>query len=210
MTPQVREGFPGGGRAAFGETRAAVCLLGVGLLLWAAPARGQYSTLPAPDKAITLQPPRPDQLFRLESEKCLQDRIRQEANQKAGGPAIQFPDGSALAEQPPATRRWPQQVENTVPGFVCYGRLYFEQVNAERYGWDFGPLHPFLSGAVFYADVALLPYHLATDPCRKCECSAGYCLPGDPVPFLLYPPDLSLTGTVAEGGTIAALLAIFP
>ena len=58
--------------------------------------------------------------------------------------------------------------------------------------------------------MALLPYHMATDPCRKCECSAGYCLPGDPVPLLCYPPQLSLTGAVAEAATIAALFAIFP
>jgi hypothetical protein len=35
-------------------------------------------------------------------------------------------------------------------------------------------------------------------------------LPGDPVPLLIYPPELSLTGTVMEAGTIVALFAIFP
>jgi hypothetical protein len=30
------------------------------------------------------------------------------------------------------------------------------------------------------------------------------------VPYLLYPPDLSLPGTVLEAGAVVALIAIFP
>ena len=40
-----------------------------------------------------------------------------------------------------------------------------------------------------FADVVLLPYHWGTDPCNCTECNRGYCLPGDPVPFLVYPPN---------------------
>ena len=49
-----------------------------------------------------------------------------------------------------------------------------------------------------------------TNPCRWYECSAGYCLPGDPVPYLCYPPQLSLTGSLAEIATGVALFAMFP
>ena len=35
-------------------------------------------------------------------------------------------------------------------------------------------------------------------------------VPGDPVPFLLYPPGFSVTGLMAEAGTAVALFAIFP
>jgi hypothetical protein len=93
---------------------------------------------------------------------------------------------------------------------VCYGRLLFEQKNLERYGWDLGFITPFVSAGKFYWDVVWIPYHIWTAPCRQYECSAGYCLPGDPVPLLIYPPELSLTGTVMEAGTIVALFAIFP
>ena len=55
-----------------------------------------------------------------------------------------------------------------------------------------------------------LPYHIGTQPCRCYECSAGYCLPGDPVPYLLYPPELSLSGFLLEAGTVVSLAAIFP
>jgi hypothetical protein len=35
-------------------------------------------------------------------------------------------------------------------------------------------------------------------------------LPGDPVPFLLYPPQMSVPGMVGEMGVLIALVAIFP
>jgi hypothetical protein len=93
---------------------------------------------------------------------------------------------------------------------LCYGRLLFEDLNSERYGWDLGFIQPFVSGGRFLWDMALLPYHTATAPCRCFECNAGYCLPGDPVPYLLYPLELSLTGAAWEASVIVALFAIFP
>jgi hypothetical protein len=51
---------------------------------------------------------------------------------------------------------------------------------------------------------------LGTRPFEQYESSAGYCLPGDPVPYLLYPHEFSITGTVAEGMAAAVLLAAFP
>ena len=93
---------------------------------------------------------------------------------------------------------------------MCYKRLMFEQLNYERYGWDLGIIDPPLSTGAFFADVALLPYHAFTDPFRSLDTGAGYCLPGDPVPLLLYPPDLSASGTVAETAAVLAVFAIFP
>ena len=98
----------------------------------------------------------------------------------------------------------------TEPANVCYGRLYFEQTNFERYGWDLGYVQPALSYALFFWDAFLLPAHMFNDPCRKNDCSRGYCLPGDPVPYLLYPPQITLTGMLAEAGAIVAVCAIFP
>jgi hypothetical protein len=107
-------------------------------------------------------------------------------------------------------RTFPPAQEVVEPYYVCYNRLLFEERNSERYGWDLGFIQPFVSAGAFYWDVVALPYHLGTEPCRHYECGAGYCLPGDPVPYLLYPPELSLTGTVLEAGTIVALFGIFP
>jgi hypothetical protein len=167
-----------------------------------------------PDFQIQLEPPGPLRLFRLESEKAMMERMRQEVREHTPPGTtpdrLIFPDEPVITRQPYTGRSFPPANMLVEPQYVCYQRLLFEQKNAERYGWDLGPIHPFVSLSAFYWDLVTLPYHLWTAPCRQYECSAGYCLPGDPVPLLLYPPELSLTGLVAEAGTITALFAIFP
>src|SRR5207248_2698295 len=104
-------------------------------------------------------------------------------------------------------RAWPERVCFAEPYYVNHGRLLFEEVNAERYGWDLGLFGVPVSSAYFFKDLVLMPYHRFTDPCRWMETSAGKCLPGDPVPYKLYPEGLSLTGAVAEAGAIVTILA---
>jgi len=162
---------------------------------------------------IQLEPPGLERLSTVvQSDSELQERIRQENRTRNPMERITFPEEPILSRDTYQGRGpiWPERTELVAPNYVCYKRLLFEQKNMERYGWDLGPLAPIISAATFYADVVTLPYHLATDPCRCYECSTGYCLPGDPVPLLLYPPEISLTGAVAEAGTILALVAIFP
>lgn len=160
---------------------------------------------------VQLEPPGPHRLFgRLDSEDALQERLRQQARQRSTPERITFPDEPVVSRESYAGRHWEPQELLAEPNNVCYGRLFFEQKNFERYGWDLYLLSPFLSAGTFFFDVATLPYHCATEPFRKCECSAGYCLPGDPVPLLLYPPELSVTGALAEAATVVGLAAIFP
>ncbi len=161
------------------------------------------------DYAVQLQPPGSQRLFRLESEMSLQERMRQEARQRPTPERIQFPvepdiSGGKAFEY----RMWKPLSQVVEPAYVCYGRLLFEDRNAERYGWDLGFIQPFVSASLYVKDFVLLPYHLASTPCS--DCNTGYCLPGDPTPFLLYPPGLSVTGVVAEGAVIVGIAALFP
>jgi hypothetical protein len=162
---------------------------------------------------IQLEPPGPDRLFgTLVSERDLMERIRQENKEREPTNQIEFPEVPILSREVYMGRGtvWPERALLVAPNYVCYGRLLFEQRNAERYGWDLGVLHPMLSAAIFAKDLITMPYKIGTNPCRWTECSAGQCLPGDPVPLLLYPPGLSVTGTGNEMITVLALLAIFP
>ena len=131
-------------------------------------------------------------------------------NRDKGKPKPAFPDYPPVTPDKYYGRKWPQFSEVVEPNYVHYDRLYFEQKNTDRYGWDLGIVSPLVESLAFGKDVALLPYHMATDPFRRYESSAGYCLPGDPVPLLLYPPELSATGATAEVATIFALIAMFP
>jgi hypothetical protein len=172
------------------------------------PTQSQKSSdsyLPVPD---------PKRIFRLESESHLTDRMIQDS--KTGENPIEqkytfvHPDYPAVTKEKYEFRRWEPLTELVEPPYVCYRRLYFEQINSERYGWDLGLGHPLLSAGIFFTDVALLPYHAFTEPFRRYECNAGYYLPGDPVPLMLYPPELNAPGLLAEAAVIGLCFAIFP
>jgi hypothetical protein len=151
------------------------------------PARGDEQDLLL--YQVPLIPPGPQRLFQLESEDAWRERLRQESRRRPTTVQVEFPpEGAPMTREPYSPRHWPMLFELVEPNYVCYRRLLFEQKNSERYGWDVGILQPFLSAGHFYADVVTLPLELFTWPCRPYECSAGYCLPGDPVPLLLYPP----------------------
>jgi hypothetical protein len=177
--------------------------------------RGQ-EVLPQPAQRSDLLPtdPAPQRVFRLESEAMLMERMAAEALEGKNPLDLRY-----TFVQPPyppvpppvyPARTWEPLLEIVEPAYLCYGRLYFEQINAERYGWAFGPLHPLISAGIFYLDVATLPYHAATDPLRRYECNSGYALPGDRVPLLLYRPDLNVPGVLAEATAIGLLFVIFP
>jgi hypothetical protein len=103
----------------------------------------------------------------------------------------------------------PQTLE-VEPNYVCHGRLLFEDKNTERYGWNFGPIQPFMSAGDFFGRMQSLPYLLFSFPFKRNDCSAGQGLPGDPAPYLLYPPGISLTGAAAQASVVVALSFIFP
>jgi hypothetical protein len=166
----------------------------------------------AEESFIQLEPPGLLRLSRLESDENILDRIRQEALQRVPNDQITFPDEPILSREQYYGRgkAWALRQVTAEANYVCYHKLFFEAKNSERYGWELGVLQPFVSAGVFFGDVALLPFHLATNPKQCCECSAGYCLPGDPVPLLIYPQEINLPNTAAEIAVIVALAAIFP
>jgi hypothetical protein len=165
---------------------------------------------PAP-YTIQLEPP---SIYRVaisvESDAQLQERIRQENRERKVPERVVFPNDPVISTETYQGRRfYPTRME-VAPYYLCHGRLYFQQINFERYGWDLGTFAPLISGLAFLYDFVTWPYHLATEPCRCFEYNNGWCLPGDPVPLLLYPLHVSPTGFVAEVGTILTLVAVFP
>ena len=159
---------------------------------------------------LQLEPPGLQRLVRLDSEQQLNERLRQEARERPVPERIQFPEEPIISKEKYARRQFPHADMKVEPNYLVYQRLYFEERNSECYGWDLGIAQPLVSTGAFFWDVAALPYHLATDSFRFYDSDAGECLPGDPVPYLLYPPTLSMSGAVAEAGTIFVLLAVFP
>jgi hypothetical protein len=185
------------------------------LVLWGESARGQDTASQKPVKPRDPYAlPDPQRVFRLESESKLLERMARDG--KVGlNPLnlkydITLPDYPATRKAQASTRQWEPLRETVEPPFVCYRRLYFQQLNFERYGYDLGVLSPFLSTGAFCFDVLALPYHLGMDPFCRFECNTGYCLPGDHVPLLLYPPQWSASGVLGEAAAIGLLVVAFP
>ena len=89
-------------------------------------------------------------------------------------------------------------------------RLNFENMNADRYGWEIGNLQPALSLGHFVYDVVALPYHTWTRPLQQWDSSAGKCLPGDNTPLQCYREPFSFTGLAAQTGAVFLGFAAFP
>jgi hypothetical protein len=172
-------------------------------------------TFPAtPEEAkesLSITPPGFEQIFNhLDSELDLQERIRQQKADYDPNNKVVFPVEPEVSKEPYQGRDWARRAIYAEPNYVIYDRLFFENINSERYGWDLGIIGPLVDTGIAIKDMLLFPMHAGTDPFRIHEANTGYCLPGDPVAYLLYPPEVSVTGAFLEAGVIVTLLAVFP
>jgi hypothetical protein len=160
---------------------------------------------------VRLEPPGREKLFgSRDTEKELEERMRQEVKDSGRPDSVVFPDKGELTKDEYKPRQFPPTRVLAEPSYVVYGPLHFEDRNAERFGWELGPLQPLISTALFYKDVLFLPLHCGSAPHRCWETNAGQCQPGDPVPYTWYPPEVTWTGVVYEAGAIALLSAPLP
>ncbi len=151
--------------------------------------------------------PEIEELYRLDAEKALEARIKQEYN-KQNDKTYEFPTQQTLATTTFQGRAYPKSQIMAESNAVCHEKLLFEDKNAERYGWDLGFVQPLVSFGYFTKDVLFLPYHLGSRPhCQECT---PRCLPGDQVPYMIYHEGLTITGVLAETGIALALAMVFP
>ena len=97
------------------------------------------------------------------------------------------------------------------PTYVVHRRLHFEERNAERSGWDLGPMQALVSTAYFWRDTLLWPQSLASACVRgPWDTNAGKAGVGCPSPYYLYPLGLTITGTAAETAIITGGAFLLP
>jgi hypothetical protein len=153
-------------------------------------------------------------------EKAILDRLRKDEEAYKRDPLAKYPPwltfpvippvGGDVAYQPKTTDYPPMRV-NHEPLYIVHRRLHFEEKNAERYGWDLGIIQPLVSAAYFYKDVLLWPNSLASGVAYGFwDANSGKCLPGSPTPYMLYPPGLTITGTVVEGLFVTGVAFAIP
>lgn len=161
------------------------------------------------DEGLFTEPTR-EALYRVDSEATKFERFRQ-LRKAAGRMDLDFPDEDAIRITATMTKRdFPptQAVERA--SYVVYQPLYFQQINAERYGWELGIFQPVVSAGQFYGDVLLFPYKFAANPPWQCDTNVGYALPGDPEPLRFLTTPFSWRGVAAQAGVAVGGAAIFP
>lgn len=109
------------------------------------------------------------------------------------------------------TRGWARIGYNWESSNLFHRPLYFEDVNAERYGNSALPaLQPAISSVRFLTTVPLLPYKMALERPYEPIYVLGYYRPGDRTPNLGYRPPIRGLPTLAEAVVIGGVIAIFP
>lgn len=166
---------------------------------------------PATPAPLPAALPRRDDVFRLDGDAVLNRRIQKELGDKKD----EFPAPSALlpagATYTPKTASYPPMRAKLEPTYVIHRRLYFEDTNAERAGWDLGPVQPVFSAAWFVRDVVLLPHNVVSGFWKnRWDTSAGKCPPGAPTPYYLYPRGYTVSGLLWEVPLVVGLTYIFP
>ena len=110
-----------------------------------------------------------------------------------------------------AQRAWPMQTRSWVAPAMRTHPLYFEEVNAERYGYTCSRcFQPVISTVHFFGTVPYLPYLMATNCPRSCVYTLGHYRPGSCVPYRKHAWPISIRGVSAEAVTAVGLVAIIP
>lgn len=108
-------------------------------------------------------------------------------------------------------RTWPIQTRWWVASATRHRPLYFEEVNAERYGYTRSRLlQPAISTVHFFGTVPYLPYLMAADcPC-ECVYTLGHYRPGSCVAYRQHAWPISVKGATAEAAAVVGIIALFP
>jgi hypothetical protein len=123
---------------------------------------------------------------------------------------------------PSATCRcWPVLCYRWDATNLCYRPLYFEEINAERYGYIcddcccccLGPqdcVQSAASAAHFFATIPALPYCLSAEPPHECVYTLGHYRPGSCVPWRHNYPPCDPWAALTTAGVYTGLVFAIP
>ncbi|MBX3400658.1 MAG: hypothetical protein KF873_18125 [Gemmataceae bacterium] len=166
---------------------------------------------PAKPAETTPFEPRKDDVFRLDGDAVRNRRIQKELGDRMDEfpkPTPLVAPGTAYAAK---TGNYPPVMAKVEPTYVIHRRLYFEEPNSERAGWDMGALQPIHSAYRFTRDCVFLPQNVASGFWKnRWDTSAGKCQPGAPTPYYLYPRGYTVSGMLWQVPLTVGLVFIFP
>ncbi len=94
---------------------------------------------------------------------------------------------------------------------LCHKPLYFEEIQLERSGHEYGPIvQPAISTVHFFKNIAFLPYKMGIHPMNECQYALGHYRPGNCAPWSIEPVPLSLRGAAAQAKVITGAALMLP
>ena len=128
-----------------------------------------------------------------------------------GDPGADIPFECSLSTDPFAPRCWRLTTYTWKASALCHKPLYFEDEALERYGHSHGPFCEYLaSGAHFFGDLILLPYHMGVETPCECIYDLGVYRVGDCAPYMLDPFPISCRGLVTGAIGYCGVAALLP
>lgn len=122
-----------------------------------------------------------------------------------------IPITCSLGDQDVAERMFADSILTWKASGVCHKPLYFEDVQLERYGHEWGPVvQPALSTVRFFGDLAVLPYKMGIHPPRECQYPLGYYRPGECAPWTRGPVPISLRGALSQAAFVTGTAWALP
>ena len=111
----------------------------------------------------------------------------------------------------PGNRGWPiVEYHRAAAGSRSFP-LYFEEVNAERYGYTCSrTLQPAISAAHFFGTIPYLPYLMTVNCPRECVYTLGHYRPGSCNPWRSHSFPYRLDAASMQGAAIAGLVFLLP
>jgi hypothetical protein len=124
------------------------------------------------------------------------------------------PEGKSLVDQEegiPVTtvlaRPWPTISYTWVAAATRHNPLYFEEINAERYGYTCSPcLQPVISTAHFFGTIPALPYLKGADCPWECQYTLGHYRPGSCNPWRRHYWPVSARGALCQAGVVTGVV----
>jgi hypothetical protein len=122
-----------------------------------------------------------------------------------------LPKDCPVDRDTPNMRGYPCMTFTWKASALCHKPLLFEEIGLERYGHTICPaVQPIISGGVFFANVALMPYKTGLNPPWECQYVLGYYRPGSCAPFQRHRLPLEPQAIALQAVAVAGLVALVP
>ncbi len=172
---------------------------------------GRQSTTPNKPKTKENPSSRPHQCYQVTPLSALTSSITLPAGKLPTNAAAECAERIAPTSDARLAGAWPATEQHWSATCSRHRPLYFEEINAERYGYTSSyALQPLISAAHFFGTIPALPYKMAIDRPNDCIYTLGHYRPGSCAPRRHSHLPWQPKAVIAEAGVLAGLILLVP